>query len=47
MIAIVKVQIPRIVAGILDTRPVIRPLFSRSGLYILAASLRRTNDGAR
>lgn len=45
-IAIVEIQIPRIRARILNTRPVIRPLFSRSLLYILAASLHRTNDDA-
>ena len=43
-IAIVEIQIPRIVARILNARPVIRPLFSRSLLYILADSLHRTND---
>ena len=43
-IAIVEIQIPRIVARTLNARPVIRPLFSRSLLYILADSLHRTND---
>ena len=45
-IAVTEIQIPRIAAWILNTRPVIRPLISRFLLYILAASLHRTNDDA-